>query len=260
MGELRAEVRLFASLETLLQEAAEEFVELAQAAVRAKDLFAVALSGGSTPRGLYGLLAASPFQERVPWSKIHFFWGDERHVPPDHPDSNYRMAHEAMLSKVPVLAQNIHRIPAEKEAKRAAADYEEALREFFRLGGGQWPRFDLILLGMGPDGHTASLFPHTDALQEQARLVAAPWIEKLSGFRITLTPPVLNRAACVIFIATGAEKAEVLRQVIQGSYQPELYPAQLVRPASGRLLWLVDRESARLLPLASESAKRNEGR
>jgi 6-phosphogluconolactonase len=184
----------------------------------------------------------------VPWGTTHFFWGDERHVPPDHPDSNYRMAREAMLSQVPVPPQNVHRIPAENpDASQAAQDYDHELREFFRLPSGQFPRFDLILLGMGPDGHTASLFPGTTAVREQKALVAALWVETLRSHRITLTPPVLNNAACVIFLVSGEQKAETLREVIEGDYQPDRLPAQVVRPASGRVLWLVDRAAGRLL-------------
>jgi 6-phosphogluconolactonase len=158
------------------------------------------------------------------------------------------MAHEAMLSRVPVAPQNVHRIQAENpNASEAAEDYDQELRGFFRLPSGQFPRFDLILLGMGPDGHTASLFPGTDVVQEQKKLVAAPWVETFRTHRITLTPPVLNNAASVIFLVSGKEKAETLQQVIQGDYQPDRLPAQLIRPTSGRLLWLVDRAAARLL-------------
>ncbi|MFQ5694229.1 MAG: 6-phosphogluconolactonase, partial [Nitrospinota bacterium] len=175
-------------------------------------------------------------------------WGDERHVPPAHPDSNYRMAHEAMLSKVSVPPGNVHRVRAENpDAGKAAQAYERELRGFFQTGAEERPRFDLVLLGMGPDGHTASLFPGTEALREEGRLVAAPWVGKFGAFRITLTPPVLNNAACVIFLVSGGGKAEALRTVLRGDPQPERCPAQIVRPENGRLLWLVDREAARLL-------------
>jgi 6-phosphogluconolactonase len=175
------------------------------------------------------------------------FWGDERHVPPDHTDSNYRMAHEAMLSKVQIPAANIHRIVSEKEAQQAADAYETTLRTFFGLAEGELPRFDLILLGMGPDGHTASLFPGTAAVREKTRLVAATWVEKFNTFRITMTPAVLCHASHVVFSAGGGDKTETLRQVLQGDYQPDVYPSQVVKPTQGTLLWLVDEAAARLL-------------
>lgn len=210
----------------------------------------MALSGGSTPRNLYALLANDrALRVAVPWEKTHFFWGDERHVPPDHADSNYRMAHEAMLSKVPVPPANVHRIQGEQwDAGQAAEAYERTLREYFRIAAGQFPCFDLVLLGMGPDGHTASLFPGTTALREQVHLVTANWVEKFNAYRITLTPPVLNRAACVLFLVSGEEKAETLRAVLQGEEQPDRFPAQLIHPTGGSLVWLVDRAAARLLP------------
>jgi 6-phosphogluconolactonase len=210
----------------------------------------VALSGGSTPEALYRLLAAEDggFRARVPWGQAHFFWGDERHVPPDHPDSNYRMACEAMLSRVPLPPGNVHRIPAENpDAAEAAAQYAETLRRFFGVAAGRFPRFDLILLGMGSDGHTASLFPGTDAVHDRAGLVAAAWVEIHKSHRITLTVPVLNEAASVIFLVSGEGKAEALRAVLEGPHQPDRFPAQLVFPREGRLLFLVDRAAARLL-------------
>ncbi|HYL79732.1 MAG TPA: 6-phosphogluconolactonase, partial [Candidatus Acidoferrum sp.] len=211
--------------------------------------FTVALSGGSTPKALFRLLAGEgdgSFRGRVPWNRAQVFWGDERHVPPDHPDSNYRMTYDTLLSRVPVPPENIHRIRTEDpDADKVAESYERTLRSVFRLAEGQLPRFDLVLLGMGPDGHTASLFPGTPALHERKRLVVGQWVEKLQTHRITLTPPVLNNAALVVFLVSGAEKAETLRAVLLGEYQPERFPAQLVRPTGGRLLWLVDRAAAR---------------
>jgi 6-phosphogluconolactonase len=247
----KPDIRIVENVEKLSWEAAEEFVRQAREAVRTRGGFTVALAGGSTPKAFYGLLGSkrgAPFRALVPWDTIHFFWGDERHVPPDHPDSNYRMANEAMLSRVPVAPQHVHRIKAENsDASKAAEDYDRELRGFFRLPSGQFPRFDLILLGMGPDGHTASLFPGTDAIREQKKLVAAPWVEAFRTYRITLTPPVLNQAASVIFLVSGKEKAEMLREVLQGEFQPHRFPAQIIRPTNGRLLWLVDHAAARLL-------------
>jgi 6-phosphogluconolactonase len=243
----RPDIRILPDAEELCRVAAEESVRLANEAVRARGRCAVALSGGSTPKALYRLLASEEggLRSRVPWGQIHFFWGDERHAPPDHPESNYRMADAVMLSRVPVPLLNIHRIPAENpEARKAAEDYAQTLSEFFRPGPGQFPRLDLVLLGMGPDGHTASLFPGTDAVREQTRWVAAPWVEKLNAHRITLTPPVLNNAAHAIFLVTGEEKAETLRSVLEGEYQPDRFPAQVIRPVGGQLLWMVDRAAS----------------
>ncbi len=249
MPSFKPEIQVLADSEELARTAAEKFVRLAREAIHARDFFTVGLSGGSTPRGLYSILAEdASFRSRLPWEKIHFFWGDERHVPPEHPDSNYRMAKDTMLSKAPVPPGNVHRIRSENpDADRAAGEYEETLRTFFRLRIGEMPRFDLVLLGMGPDGHTASLFPGSRGLGEQKRMIVANWVEKLRDYRITMTLPLLNHAACVIFLVSGEEKAETLRAVLEGAPRRELLPAQLVRPVSGRCLWLVDQAAARLL-------------
>jgi 6-phosphogluconolactonase len=236
------EIRILETPAELFQAAAEEFAELAKKAVQATGQFTVALSGGSTPKGMFNLLAGEKFAS-IPWDKIYFFWGDERHVPPDHPDSNYRMAYEALLSKVPVPAENVFRVPtANKDADAAALAYEETLKTFFKLRPGEVPRFDLILLGMGPDGHTASLFPDSAALHEDKRLVVANWVEKFKTHRITFTYPVLNNAACVTFLVAGEDKAPALHEVLENKNSG--LPAQLVRPENGRLIWLVDRAAA----------------
>jgi len=243
-----AELKVFADLDELVQAAAEEIARSAEAAISSRNRFTLALSGGSTPKPVYRRLAEEPLRDRIDWSRVHVFWGDERHVPPDHPESNFGMAHDALLSRVPLPAGNIHRIRAEKpDAQRAADDYAWTLRSAFDLDEGQWPRFDLVLMGIGADGHTASLFPGSDALRERARLVVAPWVSALSAFRITLTAPVFNRAACALFLVSGEEKAEALRSVLEGDLQPDRFPAQLVRPDDGKLLWWVDRAAARLL-------------
>ncbi len=249
------EIKIVENLEELARTAAWKFVHLAAEAVQAKGRFTVILSGGQTPRGLYTLLASKshPFRERIPWERIHFFWGDERHVPPDNSDSNFRMAQEEMLSKVPLVSDNVHRIKAENpSADGAAEDYEKVLRDFFHLKIGELPRFDLVLLGMGSDGHTASLFPGTSSLTDREHLVAASWIEKLKTFRVTLTPPVLRNAAWVIFLVSGEEKAGTLKAVLKGDYHPEQLPSQFIRPVNGKLLWLVERSSAQLLDLEGE--------
>ena len=234
-----ADIRILNTPQELSQAAAAEFIALASAAIRDHGKFTVALSGGSTPKSLYSVLARSA----LPWDKIFFFWSDERHVPPDHPESNYRMAKEALLSKVPVPPENIFRVRAEeKNANVVAKDYEEALRSFFGLRPGEFPRFDLILLGLGPDGHTASLFPNTAALNETKLLVVANWVEKFKANRITFTYPVLNNAACVIFLVSGADKADMVRTVLEDG-RADL-PSQRVHPVNGRLLWLLDKGAA----------------
>jgi len=221
----------------------------------------VALSGGSTPRVLYELLADpnAPFRDRLAWDKMHFFFTDERHVPPADPDSNYRMVNEAMFSRVPLPAANVHRIPAENpDAEQAAIDYEGDLRKFF---GEAIPAFDLILLGLGEEGHTASLFPHSPALHETERLVVAPWVEKLNSYRITMTLPVLNNGRSVVFLVTGASKAEILRKVIKADTKtgeerdrdPDLYPVQAISPTNGAVSWLIDKEAARLCSTSNSS-------
>ncbi|HJS23709.1 MAG TPA: 6-phosphogluconolactonase [Pyrinomonadaceae bacterium] len=222
-------IRIFDNPSELARGAAEHFVTLAQ-----QDRFTVALSGGSTPKILYQLLADpdEPFRARVPWSKTHFYWSDERHVPPDHPDSNYRMAHEAMLSHVPVPESNVHRVSGENPSAQEAADeYEQILV----------PRLDLILLGLGTDGHTASIFPGSDLLHETKRLVAAPWVEKLNTYRITMTLPLLNNGASIVFLVSGREKAEIVKEVLEG---PKKYPAQFVQPTNGELIWMLDKDAA----------------
>jgi 6-phosphogluconolactonase len=240
---LSPEIRVLKTSQELFSAAAAEFAAQASAVVRARGRFTVALSGGSTPRSLYALLATKP---EIPWDKICFFWGDERHVPPDHPDSNYRMANEAMLSKVPVRPEHIFRIRGEeKDAEAAARQYEQTLRDFFHLSPGSSPRFDLILLGLGPDGHTASLFPGTAALQESRRLVVANWVEKFKTFRITFTFPVLNAAACVLFLASGKDKTATLREVLENPSAN--LPSQGVRPSHGKLIWMVDEAAASAL-------------
>jgi len=242
-------VRVFETSEHLARAAAEECVRLALRAVEAGDRFSVVLAGGSTPKPLYALLAGDDsLRERFPWKKTHFFWGDERHVPPEHADSNYRMALETMLSKVPVSLSQLHRIESENtNASKAAENYERDLLQHFRLSPGNWPQFDLALLGLGPDGHTASLFPDTDVLGQKERLAAAVWVPKFQASRITLTAPLLNQAASICFLVSGKDKAEALRTVLLGEFQPRQYPAQLIRPVQGRLQWLVDRDAAALL-------------
>ncbi|MBI2821307.1 MAG: 6-phosphogluconolactonase [Acidobacteria bacterium] len=225
--------------------AGQHFVELAKESLATRGLFSVALSGGSTPKRLYSLLAGRHFQHRVPWSRLYLFWGDERFVPPDHQDSNYRMVKEALLSKVPVPVENIHPVSTDRESpEHAATEYEQTIREFFNISLGQFPQFDLVLLGLGTDGHTASLFPGTAVLSERRRLVAALYVDKPQPHRLTLTVPVFNHAANVIFLVSGEGKASILKSVLQGEYQENGLPAQLINPTQGRLRWIIDRGAA----------------
>jgi 6-phosphogluconolactonase len=235
----RAEVVVYRDLEELSSKAAAEFVRLANERSATVGRFAVALSGGSTPRALYSLLAGDEFQSQVPWNRVHFFWGDERCVPPEHPDSNYRMAFETLLSKAPVPEKNIHRIEGEEKPEIAAAKYEKAIRDFFQLADSELPRFDLILLGLGDDGHTASLFPGSEALQETRRLAVATYVEKLKSHRVTLTLPVLNHAANIFFLVAGENKTGILKDVLQRESSKN-FPAQQIDPPNGRLVWFVD--------------------
>ncbi|HVO79180.1 MAG TPA: 6-phosphogluconolactonase [Terriglobales bacterium] len=241
----KSEVRVLNAPADLFQAAAAEFSRLANEAVRARGRFCVALSGGSTPKSLFALLASGAVPS-IPWDKICFFFGDERHVPPDHPDSNYRMANEAMLSKVPLRPENVFRVRAEeKDAAVAAQAYEQTLISFFHLSPGEFPRFDLVLLGMGPDGHTASLFPGSRALQEKSRLVVSNWVEKFKTDRITVTFPVINHAAFIMFMVSGPDKAQPLHEVLENSASD--LPSRRVQPVEGTLLWLVDRAAATAL-------------
>ena len=238
------EIRKLTTPQELFDAAAEVVIRCAQDATEKRKRFTIALSGGSTPKGLFNLLANNA-RNVLPWDQTYFFWGDERHVPPTDSESNFRMADETMLSKIPVAAANVFRIKTENpDAAAAAADYEESLQKFFDLKAGEFPHFDLILLGMGPDGHTASLFPGTDALQEKSRLVVANWVEKFKTHRITFTLPVLNAARNVAFLVSGIDKAEALRAVLESDAPGEQYPAKLVQPEDGKLLWLVDRAAA----------------
>jgi 6-phosphogluconolactonase len=256
---------IFEDVTTLACEAAQRFSSIGSAAIQSSDRFTVALSGGSTPWALYGILARD--YQSFAWDKVQFFWSDERCVPPDHADSNYGLAQAVLLSNVSVVDQNVHRMHGEENPQQAAFAYEYELRKVFgeqltpderQSGRGAtqsvssggidlFPRFDLILLGMGADGHTASLFPQTTAIHEQRRWVIANHVEQLHTDRITLTPPVINRAQQIIFLIAGSDKAAALRSVLQGPRDLTQYPAQIVKPVSNGLTWLVDRAAASLL-------------
>jgi 6-phosphogluconolactonase len=236
--------------------AAELFTRSAAEAVAARGLARIAISGGSTPKAMFALLAdpAQPFLTQVPWGALDLFWVDERCVPPDDPDSNYRMTNEQMLSKVPLSLEHVHRMEGELDPELAASRYESTLRNVFKLEGAETPAFDLVLLGMGDDGHTASLFPHTAALDEMARLVVANHVPQKDTWRITLTWPVINQGRQVAFLIEGAAKTDVLARVLLGPYDPETTPSQLIRPASGQLTLLLDAAAAAKLPEPVPSA------
>lgn len=226
-------------------EAAARIIALANATAGAGRPFTVALSGGSTPRLLYETLAAPGYKDRIPWPRTYLFWGDERYVAPDHPDSNYRMVKAALLDNIPIPAANIFPMPTHHpEPATAAVAYEATLKAFFRLRGPERPRFGLILLGLGRDGHTASLFPRSPALAAETGLVVATDSPAAGGVRLTLTFPVINNAANILFLVTGGDKAAVLRETLTGDYRPDDIPAQRVRPADGSTCYLVDRQAA----------------
>jgi 6-phosphogluconolactonase len=233
----------------LARRAAEQFVALAGAAIARAGRFAVALSGGSTPRALYELLGSAEYRDRVDWSRVHLFWGDERCVPPDHPDSNFRMVQETLLAQLQIPPENIHRMMGEKEPAEAAAAYERELRQFFALAPGQRPRFELILLGLGEDGHTASLFPGTAALDETDRWVAAVYVGKLQSYRLTLTLPVINAAAQISFLVAGQEKSAIVRKLFGTDSDCSKFPAGMVRPVSGHVTWFITQDAAAGLSL-----------
>src|SRR5579863_1684562 len=234
----------------LARRAACHFVEMVSEAAEATGRARVAISGGSTPKAAFQLLADpdQAYRKRMPWEALELFWVDERTVPPDHPDSNYRMTKEALLDHVCLQPQQIHRMEGELEPEAAAARYEAELRNSFRLEGAETPRFDLISLGMGDDGHTASIFPHTEAIHTLGRLVTANQVPQKDTWRITLTWPVINQGSSVFFLIGGKNKAELVKEVFTGPLAPERLPSQLIWPASGILNLVLDKDAAALLP------------
>jgi len=234
-------IRVLPDADALAEAAARLVAEYAQAAIAARGRYSLALSGGSTPRALHMRLAAPPLRDQVDWQRVHFFFGDERSVPPDDEQSNYHMAYTTLLSKVGVPESNVHRMRGELDPTEAARLYADELHAYF---GTESPNFDLILLGMGDNGHTASLFPGLTAVHEQTRWVVAEYVPEVSMWRITLTPVVLNAARSDAFLVSGFAKADMLKRVLEGPYMPSELPAQVVRPTTGELLWLVDQAAA----------------
>jgi len=239
------EITILPDAASIAKRASEIFLETAKSAVANNGVFNVALSGGSTPKALNILLAAEPLRSRIPWEKLKIFFGDERHAGPTDPDSNYRMTNETLLSKAPLKSEQVHRVMGEyPDAERAAQEYEQLLRKQFNLSQGQLPRFDLMFLGMGDEGHTLSLFPGTKALHPNGRLVMHNWIGKLYTERITCTAPVANNSALIVFMLAGVPKALALKAVLEGPHEPEQLPSQLINPTNGKLLWLLDTAAA----------------
>lgn len=230
------------------------FASRVEHAVSSRGVARIAISGGSTPQATFKLLAdpTQPFLNTIPWDKIQLFWVDERCVPPDDPESNYGVCRDLLLTKVPLPEKNVFRMEGELDPEEAAARYESTLRNAMKLEGAESPGFDLVALGMGPDGHTASLFPHTAAIHEIGRLVVANHVPQKDTWRITLTWPVINQAAEVAFAVEGASKTGVLAEVLTGPRDPERLPSQLIRPATGKLLFLLDQAAAAKLPDATE--------
>ncbi len=244
MTEGTRDVVVLPDLDAVSQAAAERFVALANEAVTRANRFTVALAGGSTPERLYRLLASPAYRDAVPWASVYIFFGDERCVPPDDKESNYRMARAALLDHVPILPEQVFRMEGERDPQSAAVTYDARLGDVFGLSPGRIPQFDLILLGMGPDGHTASLFPHTEALTVVERLVTANYVPKFDSWRLTLTYPVLDAAAQVLFLIGGAEKADAIHAVLEGPANPVEYPSQGVQTPDGTVTFLLDRAAA----------------
>jgi 6-phosphogluconolactonase len=237
-------IGIYPDIDALSREAAQYVVRVANESIVTHGRFSIALSGGTTPKKLYGLLGSEPYRSQIDWALVHIFWGDERCVPPDSPDSNYKMALKVLLSNIPVPVSQVHRMPAEMADRNAASEqYTFEMQRIFGTNG--IPNFDLIQLGMGPEGHTASLFPHQPSLHEQRRLVMPVSVPKPPPDRLTFTPPILNAARNVLFLVTGSDKAEALHAVLEGPYQPDEYPAQIVRPTSGEVVWMLDTEVAK---------------
>ncbi len=245
---------IYPDIDTLSQQAAQHIVRIAQESIVTRGRFTIALSGGTTPRELYSLLGTEPYRSQIDWNLVHIFWGDERCVPADSPDSNYHMADEVLLSKIPISALQIHRMPADQPDRDAASQaYTVEMQRSF--GTNDIPDFDLIQLGMGPEGHTASLFPHLPSLHEQRRLVMPVSVPKPPPDRLTFTPPLLNAARTILFLVTGSEKADALQAVLEGPYQPDEYPAQIVRPTNGEVVWMVDKDAAKNIRISKHGER-----
>ncbi len=236
-------IAIYPDIQTLSTEAAQFIVRLANEAIVSHGRFTIALSGGSTPKATYSLLGSEPYRSQIDWTQVEIFWSDERCVPPDDKESNYALAQQVLLSNIPIPTNQIHRMPADTSDRDAASQaYEREMQRTFSTDS--IPNFDLIQLGMGPEGHTASLFPHQESLHEQQRLVMPVNVPKPPPPRLTFTPPLLNAAKHVLFLVAGSEKADALKAVLEGEYEPDEYPAQIVRPVNGDGTWMLDTSAA----------------
>jgi len=243
-------IAIYPDLDTISQQAAAYIARIARESIVTRGRFTIALSGGNTPGKLYGLLASEPYNSQIDWELVDIFWSDERCVPPDDPESNYFMAHEVLLSRISIPVAQVHRMPADQFNRDAASlTYTWEMQRVFSTNG--IPDFDLLQLGMGPEGHTASLFPHQPSLHERERLVMPVTVPKPPPDRLTFTPPILNAARNVLFLATGADKADALHAVIEGPFNPDEYPAQIVRPPNGEVTWMVDSAIAQKIHVKS---------
>lgn len=241
-------VNIYQNFEILSRTAAEKFVNFANEAIRERGRFTVALAGGSTPKSLYQLLKSESFKDKLDWEKVFFFFGDERNVSPDDAESNFKMVSENLFEPLNTPAENIFRWQTElKDAEKIAEEYEQTIKGFFNLSANEFPKFDLVLLGMGDDGHTASLFPFTEALNETEKIAVANYVEKLQTTRLTLTFPAINKSVNIIFLVSGGNKAEILCEVLEGDFQPERFPSQNIKPENGSIYWLVEEDAAKML-------------
>ena len=252
---------VWSSPDSVARAAARRFLDVSEEAVGSRGIARIAISGGTTPKRMFEMLAdpAGPFLNEVPWDKLALYWVDERCVPPTDKDSNFRMTTEAMLSKVPLPPEQVFRMEGELPPEEAASRYESTLRNSMKLEGAESPAFDLLLLGMGDDGHTASLFPHTDALDDITGLVVANHVPQKDTWRITLTAPVINQARDVAFLIEGSAKTDVLAEVLTGSFDPDRLPSQLIRPSTGKLSFLLDDVAAAKLPTPTKSLEAPDG-
>jgi len=242
---MKGQVEIFPTPAAFREAAAEKIVTVLQEQIVNHKVASVALAGGTTPRGIYELLGSKKYRDRITWRYVHLFWGDERCVAPTMPESNFRMVKESLLGKISIPSRNIHRIQGELNPEEAARVQERDIRRSFSLKEGEFPRFTLVLLGLGEDGHTASLFPGTEVLGERERIVSGVYVQSLAGFRVTLTVPAINHAGTVLFLVSGKSKAGMFREVLEGT---ELrYPAQYINPAPGQLFWFADADAASLI-------------
>ncbi|CAN5248120.1 6-phosphogluconolactonase [soil metagenome] len=241
-------IKVFPNIEELNRFASEKFIEIGNEVIEKYGRFTVVLAGGSTPKSLYQLLASDRFKDKIEWSKVFFFFGDERNVLPDNAESNFRMANENLFEPLQIPSENIFRWQTKiPNIRKIAQDYEEKIVKFFKLRENEIPKFDLIFLGMGDDGHTASLFPFTKALHETEKLAVENWVKKFNNWRFTLTLLTINNAENVIFLVSDASKSKILRDVLEGESEHDKFPSQIIKPKKGNLYWLIDEKAARFL-------------